>query len=216
MRRTDGGSELTEDSARGRSACRKSAARECRARVVSEHGSRRARAGKNARETGRGRERDARQHEERSGARGETEIETDRPDATEGGSRPRGQHCVYKPCRPGVTWPCFDRNLARCTRAGGSTLYVDNDCRIAVTDDECFFPSSAEDAIFDGVRRCDGAIAMPVTFRALVARDDERSLRLVSLIEYDPSPANCVAARADVSSCDPAPFSCFRENKSLV
>jgi len=37
--------------------------------------------------------------------------------------------CVYKPCRPGVTWPCFDRNLARQHERANLLFYV-------VTDDD--------------------------------------------------------------------------------
>lgn len=87
--------------------------------------------------------------------------------------------CVYKPCRPGVTWPCFDRNLARQHERANLLFYV-------VTDDGCW---SRRDSLRVrlatrfSLEYADGAVALTVQISgALVALGEPFSL--VSLIDH--------------------------------
>lgn len=95
--------------------------------------------------------------------------------------------CVYKPCRPGVTWPCFDRNLARQHEPSESLLFY------VVTDDDDDGCSSRRDSLRvrlattrSSLEFADGAIALTVILGALVALGGP--FFLVSLIDYPRDP----------------------------
>lgn len=98
---------------------------------------------------------------------------------------------VYKPCAVGVTWPCFDRHLARCavesTRSSRRNLRGEQSSSSAAV--AALFSVSATDA-------ARATIATTVTSAALVALG--RPYPLVSLIDktVSSSPASCRALRA--------------------
>lgn len=106
--------------------------------------------------------------------------------------------CVYKPCRPGVTWPCFDRNLARQHERANLLFYVVTD------DDGCWSrrdPPRVRQATRFSLELADGVIALTVTFAGLVSLDG--SFSSVSLIDHlrilGSSRRACRSAWADTS-----------------